>query len=72
MTLADAMYRDGYLCPLCDQLMGETAETLAVEYAISATSRTATRSRATCAARAWREAGSPPEAIAVTIGEGRA
>src|SRR5262249_36227355 len=32
--LLDAMYRDGYLCPLCDQLMGETSETLAVEYAI--------------------------------------
>ena len=32
--LLDAMYRDGYLCPLCDQLMGETAETLADEYAI--------------------------------------
>src|SRR5262245_54960702 len=32
--LLDAMFRDGYLCPLCDQLMGETSETLASEYAI--------------------------------------
>src|SRR5206468_3444441 len=32
--LLDAMYRDGYLCPLCDQLMGETSETLAREYSI--------------------------------------
>ena len=32
--LLDAMYRDGYLCPLCNQLMGETSETLAHEFAI--------------------------------------
>ncbi len=32
--LVDAMYRDGFLCPLCGQLMGETAETLAERYAI--------------------------------------
>ena len=30
----DAMYRDGFLCPLCGQLMGETAENLAREYKI--------------------------------------
>ena len=33
--IVDGMYRDGFLCPLCGQLMGETAETLAREYAIS-------------------------------------
>ena len=33
--LTDAMYRDGFLCPLCDQVMGETAETLAERHAIS-------------------------------------
>ena len=27
--VVDGMYRDGFLCPLCGQLMGETAETLA-------------------------------------------
>jgi acetyl-CoA C-acetyltransferase len=32
--VVDAMYRDGFLCPLCCQLMGETAETLAERYAI--------------------------------------
>ncbi|MGH9368520.1 MAG: thiolase family protein [Thermoanaerobaculia bacterium] len=32
--LVDAMYRDGFLCPLYGQLMGETAENLAREYAI--------------------------------------
>jgi acetyl-CoA C-acetyltransferase len=35
--LIDAMYRDGFLCPLCDQVMGETAETLAARYEISRT-----------------------------------
>ncbi len=33
--LVDAMYKDGFLCPLCGQLMGETAETLAEKYKIS-------------------------------------
>jgi len=33
--IVDGMYRDGFLCPLCGQLMGETAETLAREYGIS-------------------------------------
>lgn len=32
--IEDAMYRDGFLCPLCGQLMGETAENLAREYGI--------------------------------------
>jgi acetyl-CoA C-acetyltransferase len=33
--LIDAMYRDGFLCPLCNQVMGETAETLADRCGIS-------------------------------------
>jgi acetyl-CoA C-acetyltransferase len=33
--LVDGMYRDGFLCPLCGELMGETAENLAERYAIS-------------------------------------
>lgn len=33
--VVDAMYQDGFLCPLCGQVMGETAETLAVQYKIS-------------------------------------
>ena len=33
--LDDGMYRDGFHCPLADQLMGETAETLAEQYALS-------------------------------------
>jgi acetyl-CoA C-acetyltransferase len=33
--LVDAMYRDGFLDPMSGKLMGETAETLARQYAIS-------------------------------------
>lgn len=33
--LVDAMYRDGYLCPLAEMVMGETAELLAQQYDIS-------------------------------------
>ncbi len=33
--LVDDMYRDGFLCPLCDMVMGETAEVLAEEFKIS-------------------------------------
>jgi acetyl-CoA C-acetyltransferase len=32
--IVDAMYRDGFLCPLCAQLMGETAENLVREFGI--------------------------------------
>lgn len=32
--LVDAMYRDGFLCPLSQMIMGETAELLAQEYRI--------------------------------------
>jgi acetyl-CoA C-acetyltransferase len=35
MQLEDAMYRDGYMCPLCDQLMGSTAENLVAEYGLT-------------------------------------
>ncbi|HWO57388.1 MAG TPA: acetyl-CoA C-acyltransferase [bacterium] len=33
--LLDGNYQDGFFCPLADQLMGRTAETLAERYAIS-------------------------------------
>jgi acetyl-CoA C-acetyltransferase len=33
--VVDGMSRDGFLCPLCGQVMGETAETLAKELSIS-------------------------------------
>jgi acetyl-CoA C-acetyltransferase len=34
-TLVDAMYRDGFSCPLSNLIMGETAEVLAREYQIT-------------------------------------
>src|SRR5262249_42330626 len=34
IEVVDGMYRDGFLCPLCGQLMGETAENLVREYGI--------------------------------------
>ncbi|TMA31893.1 MAG: thiolase family protein [Deltaproteobacteria bacterium] len=70
--LLDAMYRDGYLCPLCDQLMGETSETLATEYAISreAQDRYALESNQR-AARAWDEKRFSAEVVAVSVGEGK-
>jgi len=33
--LVDAMYRDGYICPLAKMLMGETADKLAEKYGIT-------------------------------------
>src|SRR5439155_1255649 len=33
--LVDGMMRDGFLCPLADEMMGATAETLAERYAIT-------------------------------------
>lgn len=33
--LVDGMYRDGFLCKLCNMVMGETAEVLAEQYKIS-------------------------------------
>ncbi len=34
-TLVDAMYQDGYVCPLAEMVMGDTAEFLAERYTIS-------------------------------------
>jgi len=34
-TLVDAMYSDGFQCPLSDMIMGETAEVLARQYGIT-------------------------------------
>jgi acetyl-CoA C-acetyltransferase len=70
--LLDAMYRDGYLCPLCNQLMGETSETLAIEYQISREEQDqyALESNRR-AARAWNEGRFAREVVPVTVGEGK-
>ncbi len=71
-TLVDAMYRDGYLCPLCGQLMGETSETLADEYKITRAEQDeyalASNRRA---ARAWEQGRFAREVVPVTVGEGK-
>ena len=70
--LVDAMYRDGYLCPLCDQLMGETSETLADEFAISRQDQDAyALASHRRAARAWDEGRFSREVVPVAVGEGR-
>ena len=70
--LVDAMFRDGYLCPLCNQLMGETSETLADDYQISRAEQDeyalASNQRA---ARAWSEGRFARETVPVTVGEGK-
>jgi acetyl-CoA C-acetyltransferase len=66
--LVDGMYRDGYLCPLCNQLMGETSETLAREYDISRREQDeyalASNLRA---ARAWEEGRFAREVVPVQV-----
>lgn len=70
--LVDAMYRDGYLCPLCDQVMGETAETLAADYGLSRREQDAYALRShERAARAWAGGAFAGEVVGVTAGEGR-
>ena len=59
--LVDAMYRDGYLCPLCNQLMGETSETLAAEYQISRARSSAMRDWPTRCPRSPSTRRAPPD-----------
>ena len=52
----DGMYQDGFLCPLAEQVMGETAETLAVQYRIPREEQDAFALRSQQrAARAWED-----------------
>ena len=71
-ALVDAMYRDGYLCPLCNQLMGETSETLASEYEVGREEQDhyALESHRR-AARAWDQGRFAHEVVPVTVGEGK-
>src|SRR5207244_4741386 len=70
--LLEARYRDGYLCPLCNQVMGETSETLAVEYAIGREEQDAyALASHERAARAWEEGRFAREVIPVTVGVGK-
>lgn len=64
--LVDAMYQDGLLCPLCDQIMGETVEALATEFGIDreAQDRFALDSQSK-AARAWESGAFADEVVPV-------
>jgi acetyl-CoA C-acetyltransferase len=65
--VVDGMYRDGFLCPLSDQLMGRTAENLAEQYGISRAEqdeyavRTQQRCAAATARGVWKEESFPLE-----------
>jgi acetyl-CoA C-acetyltransferase len=68
--VTDAMYRDGFLDPLCGQVMGQTAETLARQYGIPRTEQdafAAESQRRTEVAR--REGRFKDEIVAVEISE---
>ncbi len=66
--VVDGMYRDGFMCPLADELMGATAETLADRYEISREEQDAyaveTQRRAGVA---WNEGRFRDEIVPVTV-----
>lgn len=55
--VVDGMYRDGFICALCGQVMGETAETLARQYDVSREEQDAFAVRSQNRAEAARLAG---------------
>jgi acetyl-CoA C-acetyltransferase len=64
----DGMYQDGFQCPLCDQLMGETAETLADRHAIPRAEQDAFALRSQQrAAKAWAEGRFAAETFPVKV-----
>jgi acetyl-CoA C-acetyltransferase len=68
MPVLDAMYTDGYLCRLCNQVMGETAETLVSRYAISRTDQDAFALEShRRASAAWAEGRMEGEVVPVTV-----
>jgi len=69
--VVDGMYRDGFQCPISDQLMGLTAETLAEQYDISRDEQDAHAAMSQeRAAKAWDEGAFADEVVAIDI-EGR-
>ena len=66
--VVDGMYRDGFLCPLADEMMGSTAETLAEQYGITREEqdRFAVESQQK-AGRAWQENRFANEIVPVTV-----
>ena len=66
--VVDGMYQDGFLCPLSDKVMGETAETLAERYRIPREEQDlfALRSQQR-ASRAWEEGRFRAEVVPVKV-----
>ncbi len=66
--VVDAMYQDGFLCPLCDQIMGETAENLVDRYDITRSEQDAYAAESqNRSERALREGSFRDEIVPVTI-----
>ena len=66
--VVDGMYQDGFLCPLAEQVMGETAETLAGHYRIPRAEQDAFALRSQQrAARAWDEGRFRAEVVPVKV-----
>ena len=68
MAVVDGMVRDGYLCRLCNQVMGETAETLVGKYGLTREEqdRYALSSQRRAAA-AWDDGRMAEEIVAVPV-----
>jgi acetyl-CoA C-acetyltransferase len=71
-VVVDGMYRDGFHCPLADQLMGATAETLADQWKISRREQDelALESQRRAGA-AWEAGRFADEIVAVSVRDGR-
>jgi acetyl-CoA C-acetyltransferase len=66
--LLDGMYRDGFICPLAEQVMGETAETLADRYGIPREEQDLYAARSQSRAEAARKEGRfRAEIVPVTV-----
>jgi acetyl-CoA C-acetyltransferase len=70
--VVDAMYRDGFNCPLCEKIMGETAETLAEQYDISREAQDAFAEESQAKAERAMAAGAfAGEIVAVELSNGK-
>jgi acetyl-CoA C-acetyltransferase len=67
-AVVDAMYQDGFQCPLAEKVMGETAETLAERYRIPREEQDAFALRSQQrAAQAWEEGRFRAEVVPVKV-----
>jgi acetyl-CoA C-acetyltransferase len=67
-SAVDAMYRDGFVDPISDQLMGQTAETLATRYEITRSEQDAYAARTQQRAEAaWRDGRFKREIVPIEV-----